>query len=260
MNLRLGIIGGGGWLGGAIARAVIAKGVVAPADLTLSYRTAPPEGFACAHLTRDAQELADRSDVVILSVRPQDWPAVKLDARGKLVISVMAGIGMEALLQRHATDRIVRALPNAAAEVEKSYTPLFAAPAIDRADLGIARRIFECCGSVDEVASDEQIDYLSGLTGTGPAYPALLAAAMERDAVARGFDPALAQRAVLSLLIGTGRMLEAKPQAPQEIVETFMAFRGLTAAGLSAMRDAGFDAAVAAGLSAALAKGKAMGN
>jgi len=259
MTVRLGVIGGGGWLGGAIARAVLDKGVIAPGSLTLSYRSKPPQGFADAHLTRDAQELADRSDVIVLSVRPEDWPAVTFAAPGKLVVSVMAGIGIDALVGRHGADRVVRTLPNAAAEVGASYTPYFAAPAADQADRVQVRTIFAACGTVDEVATEEQLDYLSGLTGTGPAYPALLAAAMERDAIDRGFDPAVAQRAVLAVLIGTGRMLEANPEAPETIVETFMAYRGLTAAGLDAMRAAGFDDAVRAGLAAALAKGKQMG-
>lgn len=259
MSIRLGIIGGGGWLGGAISRAVVANGVVAPADLTLSYRSAPPEGFEGAHLTRDARELADRSEVIILSVRPEDWPAVDFAAPGKLVVSVMVGIGMAAMIARHGTARIVRALPNAAAQVGASYTPFHAAPAATQGDRERVRSIFACCGMVDEFTSEEQIDYLACLTGTGPAYPALLAAAMERDAIARGFDPAVAQRAVLGVLIGTGRMLEADPQPPEAIVKAFMAYRGLTGAGLCAMRKAGFDQAVAAGLAAALSKGMAMG-
>lgn len=257
--MRLGIIGGGGWLGGAIAHAVIERGLVKPEDLTLSYRSAEPQGFSGASLTRNAQALADRSEVIVLSVRPEDWPAVEFTAPGRLIVSVMAGIGLDAIISRHGTPRVIRTLPNAAAEVQASYTPFFAGPGAEEADRLTVRRLFECCGSVDEVASEDQLDYLSGLTGTGPAYPALLALAMERDAVARGFDPAVAQRAVLGVLIGTGRMLEANPQAPEAIIESFMAYRGLTAAGLSAMRDAGFDTAVEAGLAAALARGKAMG-
>lgn len=259
MTLKLGIVGGGGWLGGAIAHACLRAGLVKPADLALSYRSAAPCGIPEAFVSKDSQEVADRSDVILIAVRPEDWSALTFTAKGKLVISVMAGIGLAALAERHRSPRIVRALPNAAAEFGASYTPFACAEGLGEQDRAVVHQIFACCGSVDEVAGEDQVDYLSGLTGTGPAYPALMALAMERDAVARGLDPAVAQRAVIGLLIGTGRILEANPQSPEAIVETFMAYRGLTAAGLAAMEAAGLEAAVHAGLAAALAKGKAMG-
>ncbi|MBU6266763.1 MAG: NAD(P)-binding domain-containing protein [Sphingomonadales bacterium] len=256
--MKLGIVGCG-WLGGAIAKAALDAGVVAPQDLALSWRSAPPAGFDGAWLTRDNRELADRCDVIVLAVRPEDWATLELRAPGRLVVSVMAGIGMAALAGRHGTDRIVRALPNAAAQVRASHTPLLCSAGSSAADRAAVRALFAACGDVDEVADEAQLDYLSGLTGTGPAYPALMALAMERDAVARGIDPAVARRAVLALLVGTGRMIEADPQAPEAIVERFMAYRGVTAAGLDAMRAGGLDAAVRAGLAAALARAQAMG-
>ncbi|RUU70992.1 pyrroline-5-carboxylate reductase, partial [Mesorhizobium sp. M2C.T.Ca.TU.009.01.2.1] len=72
--IRLGIVGGAGWLGGAIASAALQASVVSAQDLALSYRSARPDRFAGAFWTDDNQALADRSDVVVLSVRPQDWP------------------------------------------------------------------------------------------------------------------------------------------------------------------------------------------
>lgn len=256
--IRLGIIGGGGWLGQAVARAVLDAGLTTAEGLTLSYRSAMPQGFDGTCLTRDSQELADRSDVIILSVRPEDWP-LEFDAKAKLVISVMAGISLSDLAAHHNSARVIRALPNAAAEVGASYTPLVGTTAAQGDDMTTARRIFACCGLVDQVASESQLDYLSGLTGTGPAYPALIAAAMERDAMSHGLSLEVARRAVAQLFIGTGRLLEAHPADPDKTVETFMAYRGITAAGLSAMRDAGLDGAIAAGLSAAHEKALAMG-
>ena len=75
-ELRIGIIGGNGWIGGAVARALVGTGLVREERLTLSCRSTPPDWLPEAHWTHDNQALADRSDVIILSVRPQDWPAV----------------------------------------------------------------------------------------------------------------------------------------------------------------------------------------
>ncbi|MDM9620538.1 pyrroline-5-carboxylate reductase [Rhizobium sp. AC44/96] len=257
---RIGIIGGAGWLGTSIADCILAAGVAAEQDLTLSYRSSRPDRFPHAHWTSDNQQLVDRSDVVILSVRPQDWNPDLFDARGKLLISVMAGIRLSALVSAHGSERVVRALPNAAAEVQHSYTPWLPSPSVNADDRTIVSRIFAACGDEDEVQSESDLDYLTGLTGTGPAYPALLAAAMMKDAIAHGLSPAIAQRAVVATMIGAGHLFEKKPDCPDDIVGRFVDYRGVTAAGIEQMRAAGFDTAVAKGLAAALQKSVSMGD
>ncbi|MCJ8149980.1 pyrroline-5-carboxylate reductase family protein [Shinella sedimenti] len=259
-DLRIGIIGGAGWLGGAMAAAMLDAGVVAPENLTLSYRTMRPDRFSRAFWTKDNQALADHSDIIILSIRPADWQDLTMTAEGKLVISVMAGIRLAALGNRHRTHRAVRALPNAAAEARKSYTPWLAADGIDDADRAIVRAIFDACGVQDEVRSEAEIDYLTGLTGSGPAFPALLADAMMADAISRGLDPRVARRAVNMLLVGAGRMLEQRDDCPTETVKTFLGYRGTTAAAIETMTSAGFRAAVAQGLAAAYEKSLHLGD
>ncbi|MFD2055903.1 pyrroline-5-carboxylate reductase family protein [Mesorhizobium calcicola] len=257
--MRIGIIGGGGWLGRAIAEAVIDAQIVSAEHLSLSYRSGQPGFLPSARWTSDNQKLADRSDVIIVSVRPQDWPAIDISAHGKLVLSVMAGIPLDQLAGRLKTDRVVRTLPNAAAEVRTSYTPWIGSQGITADDRNAVRRILEACGAADEVKSEADIDYLTGLTGSGPAFPALLAAAMMDDAVSRGISPDIARRSVSAVLIGTGKLLEARKDNPKDIVQTFLDYRGTTAAAIEAMRAAGFEAAVRDGLAAALQKSVSMG-
>ena len=259
-SFRLGVIGGGGWLGGAIAESNLGTGVVNPANLSLSYRRERPHRFDGAFWTSDNQALADRSDVVILSVRPEDWPSLSVDAGGKLIISVMAGIRLAAIGERHNTSRVVRALPNAAAEVGKSYTPWVAAADVGEEDRTVVRSIFDACGIQDEVTSEADIDYLTGLTGSGPAFPALLASAMMRDAIAYGLPAEIAQRAVNMVIAGAGRLQERRDESPEKIVEAFVGYRGTTAAAIEEMRKAGFDDAVSRGLAAAFRKSVDMGS
>jgi pyrroline-5-carboxylate reductase len=257
--LKIGIIGGSGWLGGAIAEAILDRGLASPEDLTLSYRSEQPKGLQGVRWTRDNEELADRSDVIIVSVRPADWPPLVVDVRGKLVISVMAGIRLRELAEHHNTDRVVRSLPNAAAEVGKSYTPWIGSEGVTEQDRAIVRAIFNACGTQDEAASESDIDYLTGLSGSGPAFPALLADAMMRDAVSRGIKPDVARRAVTAVLVGSGRLFEKSGECPADTVEAFVSYRGTTAAAIEAMRGAGFDAAIRDGLAAAFQKSMNMG-
>lgn len=258
-GLRIGIVGGAGWLGGAIAAALLDAGIASPQDLVLSYRNQQPDRFPGALWTRDNQALADRSDVIVLCVRPADWPDLDVAVEGKLVISVMAGIRLAALCTHHQTRRAVRTLPNAAAEVRKSYTPWIATGDIDDTDRAVVRAIFDACGVQDEVRTEAEIDYLTGLTGSGPAFPALLAEAMMADAIAHGLDRQIARRAVNAVLVGTGRMLEQRDDCPTETVRTFLDYRGTTAAAIEEMRTAGFGVAVARGLKAAFEKSVSMG-
>lgn len=252
--LRIGMVGGGGWLGGAIVDAMLMAGIVAERDLALSYRREKPERFPKAFWTRDSQSLADRSDVIILSVRPQDWPALTLDAAGKPVISVMAGIPLAAICERHGTRRAVRTIPNAAAEVGLSYTPWIGTAETTEADRSIVRAIFDACGVQDEVASEREVDYMTGFAGSGPAFPALLAAAMVDHAVSFGLSRAIAEKAALTVIAGAGRLLERRAQSPDQTVEMFLQYRGTTAAAIEAMRASGFDGAVASGLQKAFEK------
>lgn len=251
---RIGIIGGNGIIGGAFARALVDSGAVAAADLVLSCRSTPPGWLPGARWVHDNAALVAASELVVVSVRPQDWPALALRAEGRLVVSVMASVPLAALVAGTGSTRVVRTLPNAAAAMGASYTPWIASADVTDADRAVLRRILTACGTEDEVADEASIDYLGGLTGTGPAYPALLASALIEDATARGLPLALARRAVTQLLIGTGRFYEVTGEDPAETVQGFVDYAGITAAALTEMRRAGLPEAVKAGLAAAVAR------
>ena len=93
-NLRMGVVGGTGQLGSAIATAWLASGEVAPEDLWISNRTGTATGFEhwpSVNCTASNQELADHCDVILLSVPPAHASSIGLSAPDKLVISIMAG-------------------------------------------------------------------------------------------------------------------------------------------------------------------------
>jgi pyrroline-5-carboxylate reductase len=209
-GVKIGVIGGAGWLGGAIAEALLDANIVDAPNLAMSYRSQKPERIPDAFWTKDNQALVDRSDFVIVSVRPEDWHQLKADAKGKLVISVMAGIRLASLCEHHNCARVVRTLPNAAAEMRKSYTPWIATGDVDEEDRAIVRKILSACGLEDEVRTEAELDYLTGLSGSGPAFPALLAQTMMNDAVAFGLDARIARRAVNTVFVGAGRLLERR--------------------------------------------------
>ena len=111
-------------------------------------------------------------------------------------------------------------------------------------DRSAVRTIFDACGTQDEVKHEREIDLLTGFSGTGPAFPALLAAAMMKVATAYGLDREIARRAATAVLVGAGGLLRHRNEDPEQIVNAFVEYRGITSAGIDAMRHAGFEAIV----------------
>jgi pyrroline-5-carboxylate reductase len=254
MNATVGIVGGGGWLGGAIAECGLSAGVLSASRLIVSSRSARGDRYArwpAVTWTSDNAELARRSQIVILSVRPQQFGALSLDLEGKLVISVMAGVAMATLERRLNAERVVRTMPNAAAEIGRSYTPWVASERATSTDRAFVTALFSSCGEQDEVQTERQLDYLTGLSGSGPAFPALLAKAMLQHAQESGIPEHVATKAVRGVICGATPLMDSDAFNPAETVETFIEYRGTTAAGLSAMIEAGLPQAVGSGLSAA---------
>src|SRR5262245_30085524 len=150
----VGIIGGGGWLGGAIAEQGLAAAVLSPSSLVISGRSPRGERFARwpnLGWTSDNAELARRSGIVILPVRPENFGDLHIDLQGKLVISVMAGVSMATVRRKMSSDRIVRTMPNAAAAIGRSYTPWVASPEVTAEDRAFVTALFSACGEQDEV-------------------------------------------------------------------------------------------------------------
>lgn len=260
MSLRIGVIGGGGWLAGALLRPALASGIIDPAALILSSRKGTVAGFEtwpAITVTSDNQALADKSDVVILSVRPGDLDQLTLDLRGKLIISVMAGIPAADLATRYATDRVIRSMPNACAEWQQGFAPWFATEAVTGNDRDIATRFFAASGKTIEIPREEDLDYFTALTGSGASMPALMADAMIGDAIARGIAPEIAEMAVRQLMLGAGTTIALGAAKPGAIVREFYDYGGTTAAGLKAMMDGGLPQAVVDGLKAATDRARA---
>lgn len=258
---RLGIIGGAGWLAGALLRPALAKGAVRPEDVILSSRRPKVSGFEAwpdIRTTSDNAELARQSDIVILSVRPDDLGGVEADLTGKLVISVMARMPMAEIRRRFGCDRMVRTMPNASAEQAQSFTPWHASPDVTEDDKAFVSRFFGASGVARAVPDEADIDYFTGLTGSGFAFPALMARAMIEHAIENGVAPELADVAVRQLMLGAGTYISVSKQSSAEIVREFVDYGGTTAAGLTAMIERGSDAVVKAGLDAAWKR--ALGN
>ncbi|UVJ46387.1 NAD(P)-binding domain-containing protein [Pseudomonas sp. LS1212] len=239
-NETLGIIGGTGWLGGSIAKAVLAKALLPAGNLIISNRSGShPLAQSGASLATDNQDLVDRCDLVIIAVRPDHFASLNISAEGKTVVSLMAGITAQAIAEATSATTVVRAMPNAAVEIEQSFTPWYCFGRIDASMRSLVQRLFECVGVAAEVQDEDSIDYLSALSGTGPAFPALLMTALVSQAIAAGIPADIAQLAAKNVVVNSSQLLVSHDA--QEMIDALVAYRGVTAAALQTMIDGQFE-------------------
>ncbi|UZE25621.1 NAD(P)-binding domain-containing protein [Pseudomonas sp. B21-056] len=252
INETLGIIGGTGWLGGAIAKALLEQALVPVGNLVISNRSGShPLAQQGVCLVTDNQVLVERCDVVIVAVRPEHFASLNIDARGKTIVSLMAGITAQAIAAQTSASAVVRAMPNAAVEIRQSFTPWFCWGEVDAATRNLVRLLFESVGTAAEVLEEDFIDYLSALSGTGPAFPALLMTALTNQAVAAGLPADIAQLAAKNVVVNSSQLLENHDAL--QMIEALVAYRGVTAAALQSMIDSRFEERIGQALQAGAA-------
>ena len=257
--MQLGLIGATGWLGTALGTRALQDGWP-ETKVTLLNRSAPRGAYdpwPGITWAADAAEICAQSDVLVLSTRPEDFPLPGFDGTGKLVISFMTAWSLDRLAILCPGARIVRAMPNGAASEGRSFTPWVAGPGLGADEAAVVRRLLSAMGEEAEVKTEAELDYLSALSGSGSAYPALMAQAMLADARAHGLDEAVARQAVASVLAAGGALAGQLDQV-DAVLAAYESYRGVTAAGLQAARDAGLARAISAALAAAEAKARQM--
>lgn len=253
---RIGILGGTGWLGLALGRNLLARGLP-PGDLSILNRRGPTEDYAGwpgLHWAADLADLAAHCGVLVLSVRPEDYRLPGPQPFAGLVISFMAGVPLDRLRQDWPQARIARAMPGGGATEASAHVPWCAAPDLTGADAAQVAAVLSAIGTVDRVADEAALAVLTALSGSGAAYPALMAEAMFAHATARGILPEVAWRAVVSVVCEAPGLFLAGPAEASRLLEAYRGYRGVTAAGLDAAEAAGFVEAIQRALNAATDK------
>lgn len=257
----IGIVGATGWLGGALGRNLLGSGRVTADRLVLLNRRGPTDDYADwpgVTWARDAATLAASCDVVVLAVRPEDFPPAGLALRGRLVLSFMAGVPLDLLSRTYPGNRFARAMPGGGATAGRAHVPWVGERGLGASDAALVGHLLAALGAVDRVATEDELDYLTALSGSGAAYPALMAEAMLADARARGVSEEVALRAVTSVVCHAPELMRNGAADAAGLIEAYRAYRGPTAAGLDAAVAAGFAEAVFAALRAAAGRAAAM--
>lgn len=199
--------------------------------------------------------------IVLVAVKPPMVPdlldeiADALDP-GAVVVSVAAGVTV-ATFEAHLPDGIavIRSMPNTPAVVGRAVTGISAGTRSTDAELALVRSLFETVGTVVEVP-ESQLDALSTISGSGPAYVFLLIEAMTAAAVEKGFTDEQAAILVNGTFAGAAELLVASGKTPTDLRIQVTSPKGTTERAIAVLQQAGLPALFAEATDAALARAK----
>lgn len=232
---------GAGAMGGALLRGWMASGSIdAPASAIID----PAADAALKRLGRDAGLMVNPPlndlavDVLIFAVKPQAasgvLPAYARLARSALVLSVMAGTSLSTLSRLLAdAPRIARAMPNLPASAGAGVTGLYALPTVNAAARETIDGLLSAVGETVWVDDEIGIDWVTAVSGSGPAYFFLLTEAIAEAGEALGLDRAAAEKLARVTATGSGALLSSDSRTPAEMRMAVTSPGGTTAAALA---------------------------
>jgi len=257
---------GAGRMAGALVRGLVKAGVCAPSDIAVAdVIAAAREGLAAdlgARAFATNAEAVAEADVVLLCVKPNDVAAA-LDTcgevlAGKLLISIATGWSISALSAHARGARVIRAMPNTPAQVGAGATAYAGDATATAADLDLAGRIFSAVGLAVAV-QEKQLDAVTGLSGSGPAYIFLVMEALSDGGVAAGLSRALATQLAVQTVLGAGRLAAETGEHPALLREAVTSPGGTTAAALGVLEAAAVRSAFSDAVSAAVERSRELG-
>jgi pyrroline-5-carboxylate reductase len=263
MAVRLAIVGGGN-MGTALAGGLVASGWAPPSEVLVVEPLAPRREVLAAELPGVVviASLDTAADGAVIAVKPGDVAAAAtaIAANGtRRVLSIAAGVrtaAIESALGPNAA--VVRAMPNTPALVRAGVAAIAPGRYAAEADLDWAEGILGAVGTVVRVAEDD-LDAVTGLSGSGPAYVFLLAEALIDAGVAVGLERAVSVALTTQLLVGSAQLLARSGEPPEVLRERVTSPGGTTAAGLGVLEAAGVRDALRGAVIAATQRSRELG-
>ena len=251
---------GAGSMGGAILSGLRTHG----ADARITTRSAASAANVAGAVSTEADERANANavagaKVVLLGVKPlmvgdllrEIAPALAADA---IVVSLAVGV-TSAAMEAVVPVSVVRAMPNTPSLVGRGVTGLAAGSRTSAADLDLVTAIFETVGDV-LVVPEGQMDALSTISGSGPAYVFLLIEELTRAAIELGFTPEQAALMVNGTFRGASELLASSQSAPADLRRKVTSPKGTTERAIAVLQEADLSGLFTLAARAALARAK----
>ena len=244
MSIQLGIIGGG-IMAEAILSRLLAVGTYTAGQVVVSDPLAARRQFLEEEygvVATDQNQEVVQSPTVLLAVKPQVWMAAVQDLivpADRLIISILAGVTIEQLEKVFTEQAVIRSMPNTPATVGEGITAIAKNRRVGDQQYQVAANIFQTVGKVISV-SENQLDAVTGLSGSGPAYVAIMIEALADGGVAAGLPRGTAQELALQTVLGTAYLLAESDLHPAICKDRVTSPGGTTIAGIRALEQGGF--------------------
>lgn len=251
-------------MGEAILSRLIASHTYLSADICVSDPVADRRDFlADKYKVRVTPNnlVAANTEVLLLAVKPQSLSTVALslaNAPADCIVSILAGVTIEKLTAAFPAKPIVRAMPNTPAQVGAGVTAIATNDLVDRQQLEVIKKIFESVGKVVEVA-ESSLNAVTGLSGSGPAYVALMVEAMADGGVAAGLPRAIAMQLAIQTVFGTAQLLSETGLHPAQLKDQVTSPAGTTIAAIAHLEKAGLRSAMIEAVLAATRRAEELG-
>ena len=263
---KIGFIGGGN-MAEALIRGLV-KGTFPAGQIVVSEPSAERQRLLTGRygisFATDNRSLVRECPLVILAIKPQLLSEVVGDfaaaLRGeKLLLSILAGVTTTTLeASFDGRPRVVRAMPNTPALVGEGATALCAGRFATVDDLTAARHIFEAVGSVQLVA-ESQMDAVTGLSGSGPAYVFTVIEALADGGVREGLSRETALQLAVQTVLGAARLVKESGEHPALLRDKVCSPGGTTIAAVQTLEDRGLRGALMAAVAAAARRSRELG-
>lgn len=204
-----------------------------------------------------------QADLVVWAVKPQTFKEAAQATRPftahALHLSVAAGIPSDSIARWLQTERIVRAMPNTPALIGKGITGLFARSGVLGDDRAAVEEVISTTGESLWMTAESQLDAVTALSGSGPAYVFYFLEAMQKAGVEMGLPVAQAYRLAVSTFIGAGELARASEEPPEVLRQRVTSKGGTTYAALTSMAQSDIKAQFEKALKAAGARAHELG-
>ncbi len=258
---RLGFIGGGK-LAGSVMRGLVRAKFCAPEEILVSEpnesaRVSLGEELGIG-VTAENAEVAEGAEIILIGTKPgvvlQVIEGISAATEDRLIISLAAGVGVGAM-EGKASARFMRAMTNTPAGVCQAATAIARGARTTKLDLDRAREIFLSIGSVVEVA-EHQIDAVTALAGSGPAFVYTMIEALAAGGAACGLAEEVSLGLATQTFRGAAQLALESGLAPEELRQMVITPGGTTAAGLAVMEKNQSARGISAAVEAAAARAK----
>jgi len=255
---------GGGTMAEAIIKRLVSEGLVPGDDITVvepvdARRELLSERYGVS-ASQSAEGRVAGADVVVLAIKPQemDKAAAQVGAigEGQLLLSILAGVKTERIVNAFGHRVVVRAMPNTPAQIGSGMTVWTASPDVSEEQLAIARTIVSALGSEQYVADEKYVDMATALSGSGPAYVFLFIESLVDGAVRIGMPRAMAEKLAVQTVLGSAEFLEQSGEHPAELRNRVTSPGGTTAAALHELEKGSLRSLLAEAIASAYAKAK----